>query len=87
MDVDRLATKCHRMLRYEYTRRHNEVLKCIHLTLCNKYGIKTKKLRTHPVQEVVTNENVEIWVNTKIKTDIKIQHNRPDMFIYDKRKK
>lgn len=35
-----LATQCNEMLGHEYTRRHNEVVKCIHLLLCNKYGIK-----------------------------------------------
>lgn len=46
--VDHLATKCDRMLCHDYIRRHNEILKCIHLTLCNKYGSKnSKKLRSH----------------------------------------
>ncbi|KAF9761474.1 hypothetical protein NGRA_2622 [Nosema granulosis] len=48
--VDHLAYKCEKMLGTDYTRRHNEVLKCIHLLMCNKYGIKsTKKLRNHLV--------------------------------------
>jgi hypothetical protein len=64
------------MLGHDYTRRHNEVLKCIHLSLCNKYGLK--KLRSHSVQKVVANDNVEVRVNTRIKTDIKIQDNKPD---------
>ena len=86
--MDHLATKCDRMLGHDYTRRHNEVLRCIHLTLCNKYGIKnSKKLRSHSVQEVIANENVEIRVDTRIKTDIKIQHNRPVLFVYDKKRK
>ena len=86
--VDHLATKCDRMLGHDYTRRHNEVLKCIHMTLCNKYGLRSsRKLRSHSVQEVVANENVEIRVDTRIKTDIKIQHNRPDLFVFDKKKK
>ena len=76
------------MLGHDYTRRHNEVVKCIHLILCNKYGLKnSKKLRSHSVEEVVANENVEIWVDTRIKTDVKIQHNRPDLFVYDKKRK
>ena len=76
------------MLGHDYTRRHNEVVKCIHLNLCNKYGLKSsKKLRSHSVQEVVANENVEIRVDTRIKTDIKIQHDRPDIFVMDKKKK
>ena len=76
------------MLGHDYTRRHNEVVRCIHLTLCNKYGIKNcRKLRTHSVSEVVANENVEIRVDTRIKTDILIQHNRPDIFVHDKKRK
>jgi hypothetical protein len=30
---------------------------------------------------------VEIRVHTRIKTDIKIQHNRPDLFVYVKKRK
>ena len=44
-------------------------------------------LRSQPVQEVVANENVEIRVDTRIKTDIKIQHSRPDLFLHDKKRK
>jgi hypothetical protein len=83
--VDHLATKLDRMLGHDYTRRHNEVLKCIYLSLCNKYGLK--KLKSHSVQEVVASENVEIRVDSRIKTDIKIQHNRPDLFVHDKKRK
>lgn len=39
--VDHLATKCDRILPYEYTRRHNKVVRCIHLLMCNKFGIKS----------------------------------------------
>ncbi|KAF7670517.1 hypothetical protein TCON_2837, partial [Astathelohania contejeani] len=31
--IDHLATGCDRMLGHDYTRRHNEVLRCIHLLL------------------------------------------------------
>ncbi|KAF7681007.1 hypothetical protein TCON_2380 [Astathelohania contejeani] len=42
------------------TRRHNEVLRCIHLLLANKYGFKnSKKLRTHSVQEVMENKELK----------------------------
>ena len=86
--VDHLATKCDRMLGHDYMRRHNEVVRCIHLLLSNKYNLKSsKKMRTHSVQEVIANENVEIRVDTRIKTDVRIQHDRPDLFVYDKKKK
>ncbi|KAF9763050.1 hypothetical protein NGRA_1553 [Nosema granulosis] len=76
------------MLGTDYTRRHNEVLKCIPLLMCNKYGIKlTKKLRNHSVQQIVSNKYVEIRVDTFVKTDIKIKHNLPDLIVIDKCKK
>ena len=76
------------MLGHDYMRRHNEVVRCIHMTLCSKYGIKkSRKLRTHSVQEVIANENAEIRVDTRIKTDVKIKHDRPDLFVFDKKKK
>ncbi|KAF7684304.1 hypothetical protein TCON_0511 [Astathelohania contejeani] len=74
------------MLGHDYTRRHNEVLRCIYLLLANKYALKkSKKLRTHSVQEVMENESAEIRVDTRIRTDILIKNNRPDIFIYDKK--
>nr|XP_013180959.1 unnamed protein product [Papilio xuthus] len=86
--VDHLASRCEKMLGTDYTRRHNEVLKCLHLLLCNKYGVKsTKKLKNHSVQEIVSNKYVEIRVDTFIKTDIKVKHNRPDLVVIDKRSK
>jgi hypothetical protein len=56
--------------------------------LCNKYNIKaTRKLKSHSVQEIVSNKFVEIRVDTFIKTDIKIKHNRPDLVVIDKKSK
>ncbi|KAI4293399.1 hypothetical protein PAPHI01_2673, partial [Pancytospora philotis] len=51
--VDHLATRCKRMLAHDYTRRHNEVVRSLHLLLCNRYGLKSsRKIRLHSVQEV-----------------------------------
>ena len=86
--VEHLATQCEKMLYHDYMRRHNEVLRCIHLLLCNKYGVKsTKRMGSHSVQEIVANENVEIRVDTRIRTSIKLAADRPDIFILDKRRR
>ncbi len=72
------------MLGYDYIRRHNEIVKCIHLFLCNKYNIKrSKKLRNHSVQKITVNSNVEIRVDTTMATSIKQSANRPDIVIYN----
>jgi hypothetical protein len=76
------------MLYYDYMRRHNEVVRCIHLCLCIKYGLKpSPRMRNHSVQEIVANENVEIRIDTRVRTGIKIEANRPDIFILDKKRR
>ncbi|TBU12041.1 hypothetical protein CWI38_0925p0010 [Hamiltosporidium tvaerminnensis] len=85
--VDHLATRCEKMLGHDYTRRHNEVVRCLHLLLLNRYKFKSsKRIRSHSVQEILDNEYAEIRVATRIQTDVKIRNNRPDIFILDKKK-
>ncbi|KAK1347530.1 hypothetical protein LUQ84_003065 [Hamiltosporidium tvaerminnensis] len=75
------------MLGHDYTRRHNEVVRFLHLLLLNRYKFKSsKRIRSHSVQEILDNEYAEIRVDTRIKTDVKIRNNRPDIFILDKKK-
>ncbi|KAI4293385.1 hypothetical protein PAPHI01_2659, partial [Pancytospora philotis] len=46
----------------------------------------TNVIRLHSVQEVLSNRDVEIRVDTRIKTDVKVAHDRPDIFVLDKRR-
>ncbi|TBU11951.1 hypothetical protein CWI38_0965p0010, partial [Hamiltosporidium tvaerminnensis] len=72
---------------HDYTRRHNQVVRCLHLLLLNRYKFKSsKRIRSHSVQEILDNEYAEIRVDTRIKTDVKTRNNRPDIFILDKKK-
>ena len=73
------------MLAFDYTRRHNEVERWIHLQLCLTYKLKSsKKIKNHSAQEIIGNEKVEIKVDTRIASDIKIQYNKPDIVVIDK---
>ena len=72
--VDHLASKCDRMLSYE---------KEMHPSATSTV---LRGMRSHSVQETVANENAEIRVDTRIKTDIKVPNNRPDLFILDKKR-
>ncbi|XP_029654655.1 uncharacterized protein LOC115228141 [Octopus sinensis] len=86
--VDHLATQCGKMLNSDYLRRHDEVVKCVHLHICRMYGIKkNRKLKTHSVQSILSTQNVEIRVDTSIITENKVNFNKPDIFVYDKIKK
>ncbi|TBU12923.1 hypothetical protein CWI38_0583p0010, partial [Hamiltosporidium tvaerminnensis] len=51
--VDHLATRCEKMLGHDYTRRHNEVVRCLHSLLLNR-------CKSHSVQEILDNEYAEI---------------------------
>ncbi|TBU10606.1 hypothetical protein CWI38_1652p0010 [Hamiltosporidium tvaerminnensis] len=78
---------CEKMLGHDYARRHNEVVRCLHLLLLNRYKFQSsKRIRSHSVQEILDNEYAEIRVDTRIKTDVKIRNNRLDIFILDKKK-
>ncbi len=53
----------------------------------SKFNLKSsKKMGTPTVHEVIANENVEIRVYTRIKTDIRIQHDRLDFAIHYKKR-
>ncbi|KAI5169267.1 hypothetical protein PAEPH01_0573 [Pancytospora epiphaga] len=74
------------MLHHDYIRRHNEEVQCICSGLCTKYGIKTcPRTRSHSVQEIVANKNVEIRIDTRVRIAIKVDANRPDIFVHDKK--
>ncbi|KAL6122283.1 hypothetical protein NUSPORA_00699 [Nucleospora cyclopteri] len=64
--VDHLITRSDRMLSFDYTKRHNQVIRCIHLLICIRYDFQSsKKMLNHFVQEIVCNDDVEINVDKK----------------------
>ena len=57
-------------------RRHNLIVECLALLLCNTYGLTTsKRVRNHSIQKTMSNEDAEVRVDTRIKTDVRIQRN------------
>ncbi|KAI5169908.1 hypothetical protein PAEPH01_1087 [Pancytospora epiphaga] len=47
--------------------------------------MELKRMRSHSVQKIVANENVEIRVDARIRTAIKVDANRSDIFVHDKK--
>ncbi|KAG0435885.1 Retrovirus-related Pol polyprotein from type-1 retrotransposable element R2 [Dictyocoela muelleri] len=87
VSIDHLATRCGLLLHSSYIRRHNEVVKCIHLRLMKKFGITLrKKLKGHKIEKVVKNENAEIISEIPIKTDSFVTNNKPDLILFDNKK-
>ncbi|XP_029655001.1 uncharacterized protein LOC115228579 [Octopus sinensis] len=42
-------------------------------------------LKSHSVQSITSNDVIEIRVDTTIRTELMIQFNKPDIFVYDKK--
>ncbi|KAG0436791.1 Retrovirus-related Pol polyprotein from type-1 retrotransposable element R2 [Dictyocoela muelleri] len=83
--VDHLATCCKSLVRFKYSDRHDQMLKCLHLFLCNKYKItKLNKISLHKLEKVVKNEMVEIRCDMQIETKNKVRYNKPDILVIDK---
>ena len=65
--VDHLAIQYIKMLGHDYERRDNEVVKCFHPLLCNKYEIeRSRRLRSYSEQEINTNSGVMQQSNRKM---------------------
>ena len=72
------------MLEYDYKKRHNEVVRCLHFQFTKKYGFnKNKKLKNYKVENVLANERVKIKSDIPILTELRIEHNKPDLMIHD----
>ena len=84
MSVEHLATSCGRLLSFDYKRRHNEIVRCIHFMVAKKYGLsKNRRLKNYKVENVISNERVRIKSDVPIITDNRIEHNKPDLMVHD----
>lgn len=86
--VDHLASQCEKLVHIEYTRRHNEIVRVLHGFLCTKYGLRrSKRMKGYVVEPIVSNANVEIRFDTRVHTDTRIAANRPDIQVWDKKRR
>ena len=47
----------------------------------------SKRIGSHSVQQITENEQAEVRVDTRIRGSIQVKYNRPDIFIYDKKRR
>ncbi|KAG0435486.1 Retrovirus-related Pol polyprotein from type-2 retrotransposable element R2DM [Dictyocoela muelleri] len=86
--VDHIATRCEKMLYYDYKKRHDEIVKIIIISLLNKHtSKKIKYYKYQKIRSVYEIDNLKILVDIPIKTDIIIKDNRPDIVVINKQKK
>lgn len=87
--IDHITGGCKLLAGTDYTERHNNAAKIIHLELSRKYDLihdspPYYKYQPPPVQE---NQKVKLYWDRTIYTDKTIIHNRPDITIVDKQTK
>ena len=68
--------------------RHDRVGVVIHWVMCQRFGFPFgNKWYDHTPERVLQNEDVKILWDFSIQTDHKLDHNKPDILILDKRKR
>ena len=83
MNVDHLATCCGRLLEFDYKRRHNEIVRCIHYMITKRYGLNNnKRLKRYKVENVISNDRVRIKSDTPILTENRVEF-KPDLMVHD----
>src|SRR6476659_3523764 len=86
--VSHLVAGCPILANAKYKERHNEVAKIVHWSLCKKYNIETiQQWWKHQPEAVAENDAVKILWDFSIRTDNKIQANKPDLVVVDKANK
>ena len=60
------------------------------MNLCKRYGLQpSRRIRNHKVEEVIYDrpKGIEIRVDKRLSTDVKLSANRPDIYIRDMKRK
>ena len=86
--IDHIVAGCSLLAPTEYLKRHNEIGKYLHWTICKANDIKVEeKWYMHQPEPIVENQKCTILWDYGINTDRKIPANRPDIVIKDHKNK
>ncbi|XP_060531478.1 uncharacterized protein LOC132705063 [Cylas formicarius] len=88
-NVEHLISGCRILAPKEYTTRHDNVAKIVHQEIAFNLKLRKEKCpyyRYSP-ESVLENEGFRIYWDRTVQTDHTVQHNRPDILIYDKANK
>ena len=87
--ISHVVTECKMLAQKQYRLwRHDRVGVVIHWVMCQRFGFPfANKWYDHTPERVLQNEDVKILWDFSIQTDHKLDHNKPDISILDKRKR
>ena len=84
--VQHIICECKKLAQSEYKRRHDNVAKLVHWTLCQKHSLeREEKWYEHCPEGIVENNEVKIIWDMNIQCDNVIEARRPDMIVVDKK--
>ena len=87
-----IVSECKELAQNDYEKsRHDKVAAILHWQMYQKYGFPTTaKSHEHFVDKemgVLENENVKLLWDFPFQTELKIDYNRPDLVLLDKKRK
>ena len=78
--ITHLIAECKKLAQKELRQRHDNIVRIVHLELCQKFGVVGEvKWYNHKPASVVENDRVKILWDFDIQTDYVIQDRSPDI--------
>ena len=82
--VRHVICECWKLAGTEYKRRHDNVARIIHRTLCIKYGFSTaERWYEYNPEKVLNSREVKILWDFSVQTDHEIEARKPDIIVID----
>lgn len=87
--IEHLINGCTTLAARDYTNRHNNVAKIIHREICSHYTLleNTTAYYKYQPDSIKENDACLVYWDRELLTHMPVQHNRPDIFVHDKKKK
>ncbi|XP_044755067.1 uncharacterized protein LOC123314020 [Coccinella septempunctata] len=84
--IQHITSSCSILAPREYTSRHNAMAKVFHQAIAAKIGLITTTRRVHEYlpKTILENDGFKLYWDNPMITDRAVQHNRPDIVIFDK---
>lgn len=84
--IQHLSSGCSQIAGTKYLARHNEMGKVVHQLICLQEGLLRCFTPHHlyTPQALLENDNIKIYWDLTIVTDRGVEHNRPDMVVWNK---
>ena len=86
--IGHIVSECEKLAQIEYKRRHDNVARIVHWTLCGRHGLKRgANWYQHSPQGVVESDNVKMLWDFMIQCDNYVECRKPDIIVVEKEEK